>query len=293
MGQYDAALKHTLSMFPADWAHFLGVPQGIRVEAVDVDLSSVSQMADKLLRVHANPAYLLHIEPHSYSDEEFDTRMLQYQATARHREQLDVHSVALLLYPRAWGPKNKGGVQAAAHFPGCRLDFAYQIIRVWELPPETLLQAGVGVLPLAPLANVTAEQLPEVVNLMSQRLSAEVPRADAMELWTAAHILMGIKYGRQMTNLILRSVREQMRDSPTYLEILEEGEEKGIEKGTILSMQTTLLRQGERRFGPPAEAIRQQILANRDRDLLDGLLLRVLDVSNWDDLMRDAASADS
>lgn len=297
MGQYDAALKHTLSMFAADWAHFLGVPEGIRVEPIDVDLSNVSQMADKLLRVHADPPYLLHIEPHSYSDESLDSRMLQYQASARHREQVDVFSAVLLLYPRAWGPKNRGAVRVESPFPGCRLDFAYQVVRVWELPVESLLRAGVGLLPLVPLADVSVENLPAVIDVMSQRLSTEVPRAEAMELWTATHILMGIKYGRQLTNVILRSVREQMKDSPTYLEILEEGVEKGIEKGIeqgvekggTAAMQTVLLRQGAHSFGPPTPETVRRIHAIRNHETLDSLLLRLLDVASWDELLRDVA----
>lgn len=281
MGQYDAALKHTLSMFAADWAHFLGVPEGIRVEAIDVDLSNVSQMADKLLRVFAEPPYLLHIEPHSYSDELLDSRILQYQSAARHRELLEVHSVVLLLYPRAWGPKNRGGIESFSPIPGCRLDFRYRVIRVWELPVEAILEAGVGLLPLAPLADVTAEGLPTVIEAMSQRMTNEVPRTEAMELWTATHILMGIKFGRPVTNMMLRSVREQMKDSPTYIEILEEG----IEKGGTEAMQSMLLRLGEHSFGPVPAEIRRRIRVISDHDKLDALLLRLLDVETWNALL--------
>ena len=143
MGQYDAALKHSLTAFPGDWARFVGVPPGIAVEPVDTDLSSVSQQLDKLLRVHVDPPYLLHIEPHSYYDEELDTRILQYQATARHRLKQEVHTAVLLLYPRAWGSRNRGRVQSASQIGHCRLNHRPRLrhARPWML---VLYAEGVG-----------------------------------------------------------------------------------------------------------------------------------------------------
>ncbi|MCC7419265.1 MAG: hypothetical protein IT428_03175, partial [Planctomycetaceae bacterium] len=111
------------------------------------------------------------------------------------------------------------------------LDFEYQVIRLWELPVETLLEAGIGLLPLAPLANIGADDLPRVVELMAGRFRDELPPAVAAELWTATDILMGVKFGVEQTDLVLRAVRDVMKDSPTYQAILEEGVEKGIAQG--------------------------------------------------------------
>jgi len=65
------------------------------------------------------------------------------------------------------------------------LKFKYKVIKVWELPVESLLNGGIGTVPLAPIAAVSPEQLPEIIRRMEQRLAAEDP-AEARELETAA-----------------------------------------------------------------------------------------------------------
>lgn len=294
MGRFDAALKHSIAAHPADWARFLGVPDTVAVEAVDTDLSSVQQAVDKLLRVASEPATLIHIEFHAWSDGDLDERVLLYHSTVLRREKLPVHSVVFLLDPRAWRQDNRGGVSNVSPYHGCRLEFTYQIIKVWELLPETFLHAGVGLLPLAPLANVAQESLPAVIEAMTERLRREVPRPDAAELWTATHILMGLKYDPELVGLMLQKVRSIMVQSATYQEILREGRaagrEEGREEGRERGKQEMLLLQGSRRFGTPSEGIRARILSIHDPDALDELSLRVLDASSWDDLMNAAGS---
>lgn len=47
-------------------------------------------------------------------------------------------------------------------FPGepAYLHMDFRVIRVWQEPVETFLSSGVGLLPLAPLTNVSREALP-------------------------------------------------------------------------------------------------------------------------------------
>ncbi len=285
MGKLDVALKHSLSVWPRDWARFLGVPDGLRVEAVDVDLSAITQMADKLLRVDADEPYLIHVEPQSYPDAELDLRMLHYNATASRREGLPVHSVAVLLHQGAMSSRNSGTFRTPVALTGCRLEFEYRLIKVWELPPDVILEAGVGILPLAPLADVRTEELPSVVDRMSARMRSAVPLREEAELWTATLILMGLKYSRELTELVLRGVRSIMQQSPTYQAILEEGREEGREEGVVEGMQKTILRQGAKRIRPASADVADRIRSIHDPDVLDALLLRLLDVSTWDDLL--------
>lgn len=280
MKVFDAALKHAVSAHPADWAHFLGVPPGIPVEAVDAEVSVVTQAADKLLRIASDPPALIHVEFHGWSDPEFDERMLMYQCTIRRRESLPVHSVAFILVSKAWRADNRGGVSFQSMFPGCRLEFNYQVIKIWELPVESILAAGLGVLPLAPLANVNEAQLPEVVEAMSERLR-HTERSEAAELWAATHLLMGLKYERELVSVMLQKVRSVMEYSTTYQEIIEKGEAKG----SLRRAREVILRLGSRRFQPPSESIRQSIQSIQDDTVLDQLLDRVLVSNSWEELL--------
>jgi hypothetical protein len=61
------------------------------------------------------------------------------------------------------------------HLPNghCYQWFEYQVVRVWEMPVKLLLAGGLGTLPLAPLAKVTTEGLPDVIQRMKERIGQE------------------------------------------------------------------------------------------------------------------------
>ena len=68
-----------------------------------------------------------------------------------------------------------------------------------------------------------------------------------------------------------------MRESSTYMAILEEGEAIGVQK--------TLLRQGQKRFGPPDATTKSAIKAITDLSRLETLSERLLDVKGWQELL--------
>ena len=58
---YDPTLKALVEADPGSWPALLGRPTG-PTEVIDADVSTVSGAADKVLRVAADPPYLLHLE---------------------------------------------------------------------------------------------------------------------------------------------------------------------------------------------------------------------------------------
>ncbi len=71
-----------------------------------------------------------------------------------------------------------------------------------------------------------------------------------------------------------------MRESDTYMAILEEGHE--------ISSKKTILRQGQKRFGPPDEAITARLGAiTEDLARLDRMIDRLFEgtAANWQDLL--------
>ncbi len=55
--------------------------------------------------------------------------------------------------------------------------FEYNVVRVWELPVAQILAGDLATLPLAPITQVTAEDLPAVVRRMDERIEREASRA--------------------------------------------------------------------------------------------------------------------
>jgi hypothetical protein len=68
-----------------------------------------------------------------------------------------------------------------------------------------------------------------------------------------------------------------MRDSDTYMAIIDEGREIGF-KWSILSL-------GQKKFGPPSAPISARIEDLSDIDHLERILDRMLEACTWEDLL--------
>ena len=79
-----------------------------------------------------------------------------------------------------------------------------------------------------------------------------------------------------------------MRESVTYMEILEEGIEQGIEQGRADEARRLLLLFGGARFGPPDDAVRRFLDETTDPEALERLAERMLMASSWQELLTAA-----
>ncbi len=192
------------------------------------------------------------------------------------RHKLLVRSVIVLLAPSANLANLTGTYER--HFAGepPYLRFMYQVIRVWQLPVGTLLSGGLGTLPLAPISAVTRAEVPVVIEHMKERLRERRWQSHAKELWTAAYILLGMRYDRAFAKHLLRGVMA-MEESTTYQAILEEG--------ALREAREALLCLGQKRFQTIPAAVKRSIAAITDLERLRELRLRVLDVASWQELL--------
>ncbi len=284
MAGIDVSMKHAIAEFPQDWAEFVGVRPGTRVRVVDCDVSTIATLADKVIEVLAADPFILHFEPQAYYDKSLDVRMFEANGRLTKRHDRFVHTCVLLLNRAAWGRANSGRYRSKSPLGGCQVDFEYEVIKVWEIPLQKLLSAGVGLLPLAPVCDVSRDEIPQVVRRMEERFRAEIPRAVEAELWTATCVLLGLRFDRKLAHTLLRGVREIMKESSTYQAIVEEGMELGMELGKVSKCREDIVRIGIKRFGKPTRRIREAISKINDPEQLDRLFDRALDVSNWTEL---------
>jgi predicted transposase YdaD len=175
-------------------------------------------------------------------------------------------------------------------FPGELFDVAlrYRSLRVWEVPTQRWLTGGIGLMPLALLADVPHEELPAVVEQMKQRLDQEAPPGLAAELWSAAYILLGLRYEPALIHRLLQGVLT-MEESSTYQAILQEGRTRGITQGKIEGQieeaRKILLLQGRNRFGEASPEAEAAVQALTDVQKLEELIVRVLETSSWQELL--------
>src|SRR5256885_2141904 len=139
---FDPTLKALVETEPESWPILLGRPAG-PTEVIDADIATISGAADKVLRVAADPPYLLHLEFVAGHDAAVLPRKLHLRnGLLEDRHDIRVRSAAILLRPGADSPQLTGAYERG--FPGeeSYLIFRYQVVRVWQLPPGPLLTSG-------------------------------------------------------------------------------------------------------------------------------------------------------
>jgi hypothetical protein len=207
--------------------------------------------------------------------------VLVYNALIYAEYHVPVHSIIILLRPQAAHSNLNGVVSYSARSGRGSMNFAYQVVRLWEHPAEEFLSGPLGTTPFAMLGALPggvplADALAQVAQRLIERLEREAAPERTRKLLTAAFLLTGLRVRRDVARQVFRGVRA-MRDSDTYLAIIDEGREEQVKED--------ILRLGLRRFGPPDEATTARLHGITDLDHLRRLLDRLLDAVSWQDLL--------
>ena len=287
---FDVTTKYLLHADPAAWLALASlVPDGA-VSILDSDLSTLSAAADALIRIDGPEPWLVHIEFQSSKDDLLPWRLLRYNVLSSDRHEHPVLIVVFLLRPEAENRSLNGVFQSRLPSGQVVLEFHYRVIRVWDVPVKTILDGGLATLPLAPVADLTIDEVPRLVQQLVDRFDREASVEEAAELWTATYILMGLRYPGAETDLLLRGVRA-MRESVTFQAILQEGVEKGLQQGVEKGLQQglergklqeaikVLMRLGCKRFGPADSSTKSSIEQITDLSQIENFHERLLAVS--------------
>jgi len=276
---FDPTLKTLVEVGPADWTVFAGQPAA-PTRIIDADIATVSGAADKVLRVEANPPYLLHLEfvaGHDAAD--LPSALNKRNVLLDDRHGLLVRTVVVLLRPSANSPALTGVRERGFPEEVPYNVFGYRVIRVWQVPPDQLLAGGLGTLPLAPISAVTAGELPGIIEQMERRLRRREARHLAGQLWAATYLLLGLRHSPALAQALLRGVRS-MKESSTYQAIVQEG--------AIKEARKLLLRLGSKQFGRRSARTQAALEKVSDLGQLETLIERIRTVESWDALLAEA-----
>jgi hypothetical protein len=193
-----------------------------------------------------------------------------------------VHSIVILLHPRADRSDLTGTVSYEGRLGRGGLTFRFEILRLWEVPINVLLQGGLGTLPLAPLGQapegaVPEEVMPGVIARLRERIQSEAPPLEIAKLQTAAFVLTGLRFSRDLTIQWFKGV-SAMIESDTYQYILEQDRAK--------EAHDILPHQGRERFGEADEGVRLAVESITDLERLKRMSIRLLHVSSWQGLLQ-------
>ena len=205
-----------------------------------------------------------------------------YNALAHYKHHKPVESVVVLLRRKADGPKITGRVQYGT------ISFEYQVVRLWQISPDVLLNAPIALLPLAPLGKITRRDIPNVIQHMEDRIDAEATAGTRDLLWATTSILMGLKFSEEATEQLLKGVMS-MKESSVYQAALREGmaggKREGTQEGRLSEARELLLLQGNARFGKVDKSTQTALDRISSREQLEQLCLRLLAVNSWQELL--------
>lgn len=278
---FDATLKDLVESFTPDYEAVLDLQGPAPLKALNVDLSTITAATDIVLGRGDPPEVIIDVNFQSGWADDLLGRVPLYNALLYYRYQVPVHSVVVLLQPSANDRRLDQGVHYAVWPERGRMDFSFEVVRLWERPVERVLAGGLGTLPLAPLcqmpAGLTLEQaLPAVLRRIDKRLAQEARPEDAAKLWTATFVLSGLRLSQEQVRALFQGVRG-MKESTTYQYILSEGRAEEAKK--------ILLRLGQKRFGPPGEATKATLEAIEDLERLERMSDRILDAASWQEVL--------
>jgi predicted transposase YdaD len=288
---YDVSTRRLIEGDPEGWLAWIGLPPDGPVTPIDSDVGTVLAEVDKVLRVDGPSPWIAHLELQASNDPRLPARMLQYNALLAHRHQIAVETTVVLLRPEADGRELTGLFEMHGPTGFRTVSFGYHVIRLWERPVDELLRGSLGVLPMAPLAEVEPSRLPDILRLLEERFSHETDPTLVGELWSATFLLLGLRYDRGTIHEVLERM-SWLKESTTYQMILEEGraegEARGEARGRVGEARRLVQTLGSDKFGAPDQAILAALFEMDDLDHLEFLMRRILTTNTWAELLGTA-----
>lgn len=294
---FDVIGKTLIAASPADWLALIGVTDtgATPVELVDGDLATFVQQADRVLLRGGDLPELYNLEVETgHHGNVLAERLLLYSVAITNKYKLPVRSAVFLLKKEADSPALTGTYERRDTSGTVYLRFSYQVVRVWQLPVETLLTGGLATLPLAPIADVPEADLPSVIARMRERVENE-PDAVQGEFWNATFFLMGTKYEEGLTSQLLKGMGT-MFESTTYNATIEKGVAKGLSQGLSQGLaegerrgrlregRELILALGRDRLGEPSPETVARLEAVTEPEQFPSILRRVAAASSWSEL---------
>jgi hypothetical protein len=278
---FDATLKDMGRESPLAFLATFDQPPALPVKLLNVDLSTVTALADLVLGLGEPLAEIVQLDFQSSAAAWKHADVMAYHALLHAHYHVPVHTIIILLRPEA-AHANMTGVIRYAPRPGRgSMEFTYEVVRLWERPAEELLHADLGVAPLAVLGRLPEslsleDGLTVIAQRLVERITREAPPERARKLVTDAYLLTGLRLRRDAAARVFRGVRA-MQESDTYLAILDEGQEKATRED--------ILAVGEEQLGRADESVIAQLTNITDLARLKRMVRRAVKAASWQEIL--------
>jgi hypothetical protein len=275
---FDAGVRVLIEQYLPDWLAITPRQAQGPARVIDSDLSTISAEADKLLYIDDPQPWILHLEPQANWDGNLEKRLSWYNEIVSYKHDCLVHTVLVLLRREADSPRLTGEFVRQFEGDPAYRTFRYQVLRVWQMSANDLVNGSWGLFPLAPLCDDAKPQLPKLLERMAKRLQAEASDRQQMALlWEATAILSDMRYDASVFLPLMQKVMTMIK-----LDDLRMGDWFAAR-----TLRKTILRLGRKKFREANESEVAHLEAIEDLDKLSVLSERLLDANSWQELLSD------
>ena len=302
--RYDIAAKHAARTFPNDMLLLLlGTAEFEFIEHVDIELPAMDiRRMDSLTKISLEGELtLIHREYqlHESYPIPIERRIAGYRGRGYENDELPIRSYVIYFQPPV-GRRDPGGFFKNVDVPGQRFISEYEVIRLYELAGEPVLEAQApGLMPFLPLmqppAGVDSLAWLQQCIATTRQLPLDTPHID--NLLMATGIFGNLAYDSETLYTIISE--EDMRHSSIFQrlmqqpltearqEALQQGREEGIELGEQKRAVAALIAVLDARFHEQEVALfKPTFEALTDLQLLEQLLCTAAQASTFDDVMQ-------
>ncbi|MEZ4631797.1 MAG: hypothetical protein R2880_13995 [Deinococcales bacterium] len=251
----DEFLKRYFHDFIADIAAWILKQPILSAETSGIELSTTNIKADNVFKVmlQTGQELLLHIEFEAASKAEaMKWRMLDYMSRLSRQERKRLYSVVLYLGHAGKGDEGRHQVESLEE--SC-LHWSYQVIRLAELPAQTLLALEKPTL----LSLIGLCKLEAPKQELSQAVARIRQEADNEDKRRLLNILVNLLPTKELAKMIQEwsSTAEFLENLP-IMQLIREEREEGREEGREETLQQTILNALILRFKPD-EALKDML----------------------------------
>jgi hypothetical protein len=136
---FDATLKDLAREHPRALLAAFDAPSVEPLRLLNVDLSTVTSATDVVIGLGDPLREIVHFDFQASAAASKHVDVLVYNALLHRQHRVPVHTLVVLLRPEAAHANLNGTVAYTARPGRGKMDFGYEVIRLWRIPVDQLL----------------------------------------------------------------------------------------------------------------------------------------------------------
>ncbi len=262
MAEFDHGFKIVTDAAGPRLARLAGVPCTSWEPLTGDVQATVERLADRaFLARHRRERFVAYVEAYTYWDEAAPWDVLAKSGLLSARERLPTKSLLFVLHPRGYRPQ-RGKIRLSVG-GALTQHVAFEEVCLWKKRPEAWWEQSPGLMTLYPLCKHGRRPEESITHAAGAIERGEGDGVRRGELLTILSIFGSLAYPNLDSVQIIGS--EQMRESPFYQQIVQEG--------VVLKARADILAVLEERLGPEAATrVADTVNALTDVPLMDRLL---------------------